>query len=189
MRRTLLLAAATLLLAGCSKSTPTVNTQPVQAPAAASTSAPSKAATSTPSAPAKKAKLGDTVNIKARDTDLAVTLVKIVDPAKGTDEFMHPDVGKHYVAVQIRIVNQGQKVYSDDPAADVKAKNADGESMSTAFTTTTAGADLPTSVDLTPGDAALGFVDFEVPDGQKITQVQYALVSFGGDSVAQWTVG
>lgn len=192
MRRTTALtaAAAVLALAGCSKSEPTVNTAPASnvPPAAGSTTAAAPAKTSTTSAAPKKAKLGDTVTIKTRNTDLAVTLVKIVDPAKGADEFMNPAAGHHYVAVQIRIVNNGQAVYSDDPAVDVKAKNAAGETMSTAFTTTTAGADMPTSVDLTPGDTALGFVDFEVPDGQKITQVQYAVAMVGGDGVAQWTL-
>jgi len=192
MRRTLS-AAAVLALAGataaCSSntvSTAPANTATTQAAAAHST-APVAAATT--SAPQKKAHLGDTVNIGGRDTSLAVTLVKIVDPAQGSDEFTKPDAGKHFVAVQIRVVNKGQKVYSDDPAADVKVKNAVGETMSIAFATTTAGADMPNSVDLTPGDTALGFVDFQVPDGQKIAQVQYALLSFGGDSVAQWTIG
>lgn len=189
MRRTLLLASAALLLAGCSSTSPTVNTEPVKVPAAVTTNPPPKeAASTTSSAVARKAKLGDTIEIKARGTDLAVTLVRIVDPAKGGDELIHPAAGHHYVAVQVRIVNKGQKVYSDDPVVNVKAKNADGEAMSKTFTTTTAGADMPTSVDLTPGDTALGFVDFEVPDGQKIAQVQYALTTFGGDGVAQWTL-
>jgi len=192
MHRTLSAAAAVALAAGltaCSLSK--VSTTPANGPtapaAAAHSTAPSTAATT--SAPQKKAGLGDTINVTDRDTNLAVTLVKIVDPAQGSDEFTKPEAGKHFVAVQVRIVNKGQKVYSDDPAADVKVKNAVGETMSIAFATTTAGADMPNSVDLTPGDTALGFVDFQVPDGQKIAQVQYALISLGGDHVAQWTIG
>ena len=192
MHRTLSAAAAVALATGltaCSSSK--VSTTPANSPtvpaAAAHSTAPSTAATT--SASQKKAGLGDTIEISGRDTKLAVTLVKIVDPAKGSDDIIVPDAGKHFVAVQVRIVNKGQKVYSDDPAADVKVKNAVGETMSIAFATTTAGADMPNSVDLTPGDTALGFVDFQVPDGQKIAQVQYALLSFGGDSVAQWTIG
>ena len=189
MRRTVLPAAAVaLMLAGCSRPVASVNTTP--APNTPSTTAAAQAATTpTPSKPSKQAKVGDTVTIAARDTHLAVTLVKIVDPAKGADDFSVPAKGKHFIAVQIRVTNTGTAVYSDNPVVDVKAKNAAGESMSMAFATTTAGADMPSSVDLVPGDTALGFVDFEVPDGQKIAQVQYALFSFGGDNVAQWTIG
>ncbi|ACU71809.1 hypothetical protein Caci_2900 [Catenulispora acidiphila DSM 44928] len=173
-------------LGGCTSAK--VNTTPV-APAEAATTAAHAAATSSTSAAPKKAGLGDTVKISGRNAKLAVTLVKIVDPAKGSDEFTVPDAGKHFVALQVRVVNQGSGVYSDDPQADVTVKNAAGETMSIAFATTTAGADMPSSVNLTAGDTALGFVDFQVPDGQKITQVQYALTSLGGDNVAQWTIG
>lgn len=188
MRRTLTAAVLTLAAGLSACSSAKVNTTPAQPNEPAATTAHSAAAATTSSAP-KKAHLGDTVDIAGRNTKLAVTLVKIVDPAKGSDEFTIPDAGKHFVAVQIKIVNQGTSVYSDDPQADVKVKNAAGETMSIAFATTTAGADMPSSVDLTPGDTALGFVDFQVPDGQKIAQVQYALISLGGDSVAQWTIG
>ena len=188
MRRTPTIAAAltlTAALGACSSAK--VNTTPANSAAAAATTH-AAAPTSASTAP-KKAHLGDTIEISGRDTKLAVTLVKIVDPAKGSDEFTVPGAGKHFVAVQIRIANQGDSVYSDDPQADVQVKNAAGETMSIVFATTTAGADMPSSVDLTPGDTALGFVDFEVPDGQKITQVQYALVSLGGNHVAQWMLG
>lgn len=193
MRRTPTAAAITLAacaaLSGCTSAK--VNTAPAAPPSEAVTGASHAAAAATTAAPspAKKAGLGDTVKLNARDTKLAVTLVKIVDPAKGSDEFTAPDAGKHFVAIQFRVVNQGSGVYSDDPQADVSVKNAAGETMSIAFATTTAGADMPSSVNLTPGDTALGFVDFQVPDGQKITQVQYALISLGGDHVAQWTIG
>lgn len=196
MRRTLSTAAVialTAALAACTSSN--VNTTPaanqVQTSAAGHTSsAAAPASPSSSSAPQKKAGVGDTISLKGHlDGDvLEVTLVKVVDPAQGADEFTKPDTGKHFVAIQIKIVNRGQKVYSDDPQMDVKVKNAAGETMSIAFATTTAGADMPSSVDLTPGDTALGYVDFQVPDGQKITQVQYTLSGLD-DHVAQWTIG
>lgn len=179
--------AAAAGLTACTSSS--VNTTPANVASTPAGAVHSSAAPATVSSAPKKARLGDTVNISDQKTSLAVTLVKIVDPAKGADEFTVPDAGKHFVAVQIKVVNTGKAVYSDDPQADVKVKNAAGETMSIAFATTTAGADMPLSVDLTPGDTALGFVDFQVPDGQKIAQVQYAVISFRGDNVAQWTLG
>lgn len=186
MRRTLTATAAIALTAALGACTSAkVSTTPASPNEVATTS---HAATSATAAP-RKARLGDTIDISDQKTKLAVTLVKIVDPAKGADEFTVPDAGKHFIAVQVRVTNKGAAVYSDDPAAEVKVKNAAGESMSMAFATTTAGADMPNSVDLVPGDTALGFVDFQVPDGQRIAQVQYAVISFGGDNVAQWTIG
>lgn len=189
MRRTLTATAAialTAALAACTSAK--VSTTPAPPNEVAATTSHAAASATASSAP-KKAHLGDTIDISDQKTKLAVTLVKIVDPAKGSDEFTVPDAGKHFVALQVRVINKGAAVYSDDPAADVKAKNAAGESMSIAFATTTAGADMPNSVDLAPGDTALGFVDFQVPDGQRIAQVQYAVISFRGDNVAQWTIG
>lgn len=189
MRRTPTIAAVLTLAATLGACTSAhVNTTPAN-PGTTSTTTHGAPAAST--SVAKKAGVGDTVNINGSKPGdvLAVTLVKIVDPAPPKDEFLTPDAGKRFVAIQIKIVNDGKNVYSDDPQADVKAKDAAGEEMELAFGSTNAGAELPSSVDLTPGDQALGYVSFQVPTGTKITQVQYALISFGGDHVAQWTIG
>lgn len=192
MRRTIIattaLAAATLT--GCSATSTSVNTTPA-ATSAATSQAAAKASAATTSAAPKKAGIGDTLDIDGSQPGdvLQVTVTKVVDPAPAKDEFLTPDPGKRFVAIRIKIVNKGHAVYSDDPQADVKAKDAAGEDMELAFGGTAAGADMPSSVDLSPGDSQLGYVAFSVPNGQKITQVQYALVALGGDHVAQWTIG
>jgi hypothetical protein len=195
MRRTLPTVAAvalTAVLGACTSSN--VNTTPaanqVQTSAAGHTSSAAGPASSTNSSAAKKAGVGNTISIKGhQDGDaLEVTLVKVVDPAPSKDEFTTPAAGKRFVAVQFKVVNKGRKVYSDDPQADITAKNAQGETMELSFGGTGAGADMPSSVNLTPGDQALGYVAFSVPTGQKITQVQYTLAGLD-DHVAQWTIG
>lgn len=180
-------AAAAFALAGC-QSTTTVNTTPANTSAAAATHAPTKGAPASSAAPTK-AGIGSAIDLKGDGGDfIQVTLVKIVDPAKSTNEFLTPDAGKHFVAVQLRIVNKGGAVYSDDPQMETKVKDALGESFDVDFADTTAGASMDSGLKLAPGDTALGFLTFQVPDGQKIAQVQYSVSLFGGN-VAQWMVG
>jgi Domain of unknown function (DUF4352) len=189
MRRTLLLAAAALLLAGCSTSEPTVNTQPVKAPAVANSStadAPTKTATS---APAKKAKVGDTLELTDRNTHLQVTLVKLVDPVKSTNEFMTPTAGKRFVAVQMRIVNVGTKVFTDDPMSGTQAKDGDGQVFDASYMPldTEVGQQMDSGLTLAPGEKTLGVMTFEVPAGVKLVTVEYTNNSFVGHAV-QWTL-
>lgn len=195
MRRMLLLAASTaLLLAGCSsaKSTPTVNTEPVKVPAAASsstTSAPSKAAFT--SVAPKSAKVGDTIELSGGDEHIQITLVKLVDPAKSTDEYRTPKAGNRFVAVQMRIVNVNSKAYSGDPMARTVAKDADGQVFEADFSPaqTEVGQPMDSGLTLAPGDKALGVLTFEVPSNVKLVTVQYSTHAFSNGKTAQWTLG
>jgi len=191
MRRTLsaaVTAAAALALAGCQSTATTVNTTPAGTSAAPAAHTSAKGAPATSAAP-KKAGVGSTIDLKSSDgAAIQVTLVKIVDPAKPANQYLGPDDGKRFVAVQLRIVNKGTVTYSDDPLAETSAKDALGESFDVDFSDTAAGVSMTSGLDLAAGDTALGFLTFQVPTGQKITQLQYSAGLFG-KSVAQWTVG
>lgn len=193
MRRTLTATAAIALAAALGGCTSNVNTTSVGANQVQTNAAHSSAAVApaTSSSAAKKAGVGDTINLnstKAGNT-LQVTLTKVVDPSTPTNEYMKPDAGKRYIAVQLRIANHGQATYSEDPQILAKAKDALGQIYSVDFgTDTTAGPSMDSGLKLAPGDTTLGFLVFQVPTGQKITQVQYTLSMLGG-AVAQWTMG
>lgn len=192
MRRTLLLTVSVLLLAGCSSSTPTVNTEPVKVPAAAdssTTSAPSKAATT--SVAPKAAKVGDTIDLSGGDEHIQITLVKVVDPAKSTDEYRTPKAGNRFIAVQMRIVNVNSKAYTGDPMARTVAKDADGQVFEADFSPaqTDVGQPMDSGLTLAPGDKALGVLTFEVPSGVKLVTVQYSTHAFNNGKTAQWTLG
>lgn len=194
MRRTLTATTAIALTAALGACTSTsVNTTPVGANQVQTSAAHSSAAAApaTSSSAAKKAGVGDTINLnstKAGNT-MQVTLTKVVDPSTAANEFSKPDAGKRYVAVQIRIANHGQATYSEDPQILVKAVDALGQHYDVDFgTDTTAGPSMDSGLKLAPGDATLGFLVFQVPTGQKIVTVQYTLSTLGG-AVAQWTTG
>jgi hypothetical protein len=67
--------------------------------------------------------------------------------------------------VQFQLVNVGTADYQDDPFVDITAKDSAGQSMQQDFmSSTTAGAHLGSTTNLAPGDKALGFETFDVPN-------------------------
>lgn len=154
----------------------------------ASGSAPKHSATSFASAATRPAKVGDSITLTGqKDEKITVTLVKVVDKTTSTNEFITPDEGKHYAAVQFRIANAGTVPFSDMPAGDAKVLDAAGQSFDPDFTPTTASPAMATSVNIAPGDSQLGYITFQVADGSPIAKVQFTL-DFGFGSTAQWAV-
>jgi hypothetical protein len=176
-----------MLAVGCGSTG--VSTTPAQIPSTGPTPT-TPSTSSTPSA--TKAGVGDTIDLSGQTSGdvLAVTVVKVVDPDSANDGFSTPAAGDHYVSVQFRLSNIGKGSYQDDPFSDITAKDASGQSMQQDFmSSTTAGAQLDSSTNLAPGDQALGFETFDVPNGDKIAQVQYALSGGLYGNAGEWQIG
>ncbi|NUP47224.1 MAG: DUF4352 domain-containing protein, partial [Catenulispora sp.] len=159
------------------------------APARGSSTTTPPSAPSTPSA--QKAGVGDTINLtdSANGKNIKVTVVKVVDPDSSGNEFEQPPAGDRFESIQFRIVNSGAATYQDDPLVEITAKDAAGQNMQqTIVTSTAAGAQMPSSVNLAPGDTALGYVTFAVPSGDRIAQAQYALDA-GLGTTGEWQIG
>lgn len=153
---------------------------------------PAQSSTPTHGATAQEAGIGDTINLSdtANGDDIAVTVVKVADPDAADDGFSTPPAGDRFVSVQYRIVNTGKGSYQDDPYNEISAKDAAGQTMRQEIAiATTAGAQLPSSMNLAPGDTSLGYVTFDVPGGDKIAQTQYTLnLGFTG-TTGEWQIG
>lgn len=204
-RRTTILASAGALLvglfigysAGHSSTTTTASgSSPIvtnAAPAAttasagpASTSAPAKPAAPSSAAPAK---VGSAIVLAGQSSEkMTVTLVKVTDPAKGADEYTTPAAGKHFVAVQLRLLNSGTVAYQDSPDNGARLVGADGSQFDPTVATTTVGTGFGGHVNVAPGATALGVITFEVPDGAKPAQFQFALDSGFADQTGQWAL-
>lgn len=170
-----------MLAVGCGSSG--VSTTPAQAPSTAPASA-------TPSA--QKAGVGDTINLSDTTTgkNIAVTVVKVVDPDAAANEFETPPAGDRFESIQFRVVNTGTGTYQDDPLAEITAKDSAGQTMQQGIVTSTAaGAQMPSSVSLAPGDTALGFATFDVPAGDKIAQAQYSINLALTGTTGEWQIG
>jgi hypothetical protein len=185
-----------VLAVGCGSSH--VSTTPAKTSSTTTTS-PASPAPSTPSAPsstpstpsAQKAAVGDTIDLSDSTTGkhVAVTVTKVVDPDAASNQFETPPAGDRFESVQFRIVNSGSGPYQDDPLAEISAKDAAGQTMQLEFVSATAaGAQMPSSVNLAPGDTALGFVTFAVPANDKIAQAQFT-INGPQSTTGEWQIG
>jgi Domain of unknown function (DUF4352) len=181
-----ILVTSTVLVTGCKSST--VSTTPVntsQPAVSRSAVAPST------SSSAANAGVGSAIDIAGSSggDELEVTVVKVADPDSSANEFSSPPAGDRYVSVQFQILDSGTGNYQDDPMVDISATDSSGQTMQLDLgAMTTAGAQLPSSLDLTPGEKSLGFATFDVPKDDTIAQVQYALNGGMFGNAAQWQV-
>ncbi|MFJ2829048.1 DUF4352 domain-containing protein [Streptomyces sp. NPDC087263] len=193
MRRALALVLSGLLAAAvaCSAdekvTTTPVSSAPVQETPA--TEQPISTESPTPS-PASSAAVGDTLDLTGNGDgeQLAVTVVKVVDPAGAKNEFSTPEAGTRFVAVQFRLKNTGTAVYDDSPSNGAKVVDTQGQQFDATIEDTTAGPSFPGSVTVASGDTGLGFITFEVPTASKIAKVQFALNSGFSGNTGQWNV-
>lgn len=179
---------ATVGLTACN-GTGSVKSVPDHTSAAASGATKKPAAKPTKSKPTV-ARIGDTITIHGMEdgSQLAVTLVKWVDPAKGADEFSAPDSGKRFVAVQFRITNTGKGVYDDSPSNGVQVADAQGQRFDSDYNDVSAGPSMAAEVKLRPGDQTLGYIAFQVPKASKIASVQFSMDSGFADEAGQWKI-
>lgn len=182
MRRDVVLVlAVAAFTAACSSGTSThpatgtTTSGAVAAPAIPAAATPTKAG---PGAPQTLNYSGGTATI---------TVLKVVDPAKPTQGT--ESAGLRDVAVQIRIVGNGPKVFTSGMMSTLHGLDADGQHLNIhAGWPTSAGPELDVvgGVSVASGDTESGFVTFEVPTGAKLTRVQYTPP---GGAMVEWTVG
>ncbi|MFJ1560740.1 DUF4352 domain-containing protein [Streptomyces mirabilis] len=180
------IAACALSLTACSSGS-TVTDKP-KAKAATPASKDSGKSAAKKSAAPDVAKVGDTIALKGTDdgSKLDVTVVKVVDPAKGADEFTTPESGKRFVGVQFRLVNTGRVAYNDSPSNGAQISDADGQQFQTTFGDISAGPSMASEVKLKPGAKALGWIVFEVPKASKVSVVQFGMDSGFAQQTGEW---
>ncbi|MEV8022368.1 DUF4352 domain-containing protein [Streptomyces sp. NPDC086554] len=120
--------------------------------------------------------IGATLSLEGntRGERLDVTVLKVVDPARTTNQIFAPEPGNRYVAVQFQLKNTGEARYKDSPGNGAVLVDADGQHFdvdadgrhfdSALSAKTSAGPSFPGSVSISPGDTARGFITFELPD-------------------------
>lgn len=179
-----LLATTAVGCAGNPEVAGTPSTTPPQGSASSGQKSPVAAAAPSP------VPVGHTLSLTGINAGekLDVTVVKVVDPARGT-ALSSPPPGKRLVAVRFRLHNTGSTTYNDSPANGAKVVDTEGQGFDSAIAdTTSAGANFPATTTVSPGGKALGFIVFEVPAGSKLALVQFALDSGFSTDVGQWKV-
>ncbi|MDX2294365.1 MULTISPECIES: DUF4352 domain-containing protein [Streptomyces] len=181
-----------LLAAAVACSDETVSTTPASTPPVSRTPAQETPATASPSPTPSRtsAAVGDTLDLTGigDDEKLAVTVVRVVDPADAKNQYASPDAGMRFVAVQFRLKNTGTAVYKDSPSNGAKVVDTQGQQFDATYEDTNAGPGFPGSITIAPGDTGLGFITFEVPTSSKIAKVQFAMNSGFSGNAGQWNV-
>ncbi|MEV0116788.1 DUF4352 domain-containing protein [Streptomyces sp. NPDC050844] len=168
-----------------------VSVQMTAAPAVAAAAAPVADRQSAAAPVSPEPGIGATLSLErnTRGERLDVTVLKVVDPARTTNQIFAPEPGNRFVAVQFQLKNTGEAPYKDSPVNGAVLVDADGQHFDAAlFAKTSAGPSFPASVSISPGDTARGFITFELPDAAKPVQVQSAMNSGFSDDVGEWTL-
>lgn len=181
-------AVGALTVTSCNSGSTVVDKPKAKASAKAKSNKKPAAKKST--AAPEAAKVGDTIALKGNDgSKLDVTVVKVVDPAKSSDEFTTPESGNRFVGVQFRLVNTGSKAYSDSPSNGAQIADSQGQQFESTFADITAGPSMSSDVKLRPGAKALGWIVFEVPKGSKAAIVQFTMDSGFAEQTGEWKLG
>lgn len=156
-------------------------------PSSVSTSA--QPATGEPKpAPAPLAKVGDTVNIGG-DGGLAVTLLRVIDPAQGKNEFNSPDAGKRFVTINLKISNNGQSAASDNADNNTVVIGTDNQTYNDDLSDVSECTDFNYgSYTLSAGSSITGCVTFQLPSDVNVAKVQFTPHSGYDSHTGEWTI-
>jgi hypothetical protein len=147
-------------------------------------------ASASSSASSSPARVGSTLTLTGNGTGekMAVTVTRVIRHAQPADEFSTPDPGKRFYAVQFRLADTGTAAYSDSPSNGAAVVDADGQSYESTLYDVAECQSFPGTENIAAGDKGIGCIVFEVPDGAKITEVQFTLDSGFGPGTGQWAV-
>jgi len=200
MKRTGWVLVGLVVLAGCGSaktstkaistttSPPTVGTATTVATTTAPTAPPTTPAPTAPPTTAELAHIGSTIAVKGLTGPGAdVTLLAIIDPASGADEFTTPSAGSRFVGVKWEIKTTGSGTLSDDANNDTSLIGSDDQTYQPDFSTIAGCTNFDDGMYTIPsGQESIGCVTFQVPDAVKPAKVQFSLGGGFGGVAGQW---
>lgn len=175
-------AALTALAAGCGT---TVTPAAKMTPTAQSTSG---APPPSPPAQQQQARAGDRFTITIADgTKYDVTLQKVVQEALPASEFDAPEGGRHLAAAQFRVTAATN--VDENANNNATATGSDEQAYTPSLASVAEGTNFANGdIRLQPGGTLVGWVAFELPDGVRITNVQWAPSAGFGTQTSEWLV-
>ena len=119
----------------------------------------------------------------------SVTLTKVVRHAQGSDEFEQPDSGKYFVAAVFKV--HGINGYESDDANNIALLvGNNGQTYSADFSTVSGYTNFNSGdYSVSAGQTQVGAVVFQVPEGVKVSQIQWQPNYFGEGPPAIWKTG
>ena len=176
--------AIVLVTAACSSGVSTTPSGHTSGTAKASTSAKASA-----SPTAKAATVGDYFDVKDSSGDTyRVTLVKVIDPAQGADQFTTPDNGKRFVGTVFTVTAISGSPKNEDANSDASVVGSNGQTYTSDFNSIAGYTDFSNGqINVAQGQSVTGAVTFQVPVGVTVTRVLWS-TSAGFSSSVQWSV-
>jgi hypothetical protein len=117
-----------------------------------------------------------------------VTLAKVIDPAKGSDQFTTPDNGKRFVGAVFTIKALNGSPSNEDANSDAALVGSNGQTYTADFDSIAGYTNFNSgSIDVAQGDTVTGAVTFQVPTGVAVSKVQWT-PDGGFGSTVQWNV-
>ena len=116
-----------------------------------------------------------------------VTLVKIIDPARGADQNTNPDSGKRLIGAVFRIIALKGRPDDVDANSDAAVIGSNGQTYSADLTNIAGYTNFDSGIiHVAQGATSTGSVTFQVPEGVKVAKVQWN--PGGPGSTVQWQV-
>jgi hypothetical protein len=117
-----------------------------------------------------------------------VTLVKVIDPARGANQFSSPDGGKRFVGLVFRIKAVTGSPQDEDANNDAVLVGGNGQNYSADFDGIIGYTNFDSgTIHVAQGDTVTGSVTFQVPEGVTVSKVQWSALS-GFGSTVEWNV-
>lgn len=150
-----------------------------QSPAASSGTSPQPAQAAT-------AKIGGTVTIGS--SGLAVTLLNVFDPARGSNQFNTPEAGKRLVTADFKIVNNGQSTVRGNADNNTIIIGSDNQTYTSDLRSVSECTDFDySSYVIVSGASQTGCVTFQLPNGISVATVRFTPHSGNSMDMGEWT--
>jgi hypothetical protein len=129
----------------------------------------------TPTTIAPSASVGTTVAIPGTDRNAPelVTLLNVIDPATGADQFSTPVAGGKFVGVQIRITIGGTAITREDPSANTTVTDSQGNVYTPTPANIQTCAAIKPARSVAPGKSLTGCLTFQLESDSRVTHITY----------------
>jgi hypothetical protein len=184
------LTVAVLLVASCSASPPhQAHKHGAPANNHVSTAGTHAPGTSAPPTGTSTGQLGTTLPVSdSSGTQLDVTLKKVIDPASGANKYSNPAKGNRFAAVKLHIYNTATATYQNNANNETTITLSNGKTLHANYNPIAGCGNFDKGqVTLKAGATSTGCVTFQIPKGQKVTQVSYSNTVFPGKN-AKWQI-
>lgn len=115
-----------------------------------------------------------------------VTLTKVIDPAKGENQFTVPDAGKRFVGLVFRVKALTGSPQDEDANNNAVIIGSDGQNYSADFEGIAGNTNFDHgAIHVSKGETVTGSVTFQLPENVKVSTVQWTALS-GFGSTVEW---